>query len=125
MPVTLEAASPASLLLARFTGEITPADARNLVIEISHGCDGYSALLADWRTARLALTTVEFMTLTDDWFRMPAARLPAAHVFHAADHKNEAMLFQTKGFLAGGHFRVFSEYGEARSWLDAWTGPRA
>ena len=35
------------------------------------------------------------------------------------------MLFQTKGFLVGGQFRVFSEYGEARSWLDAWTGPRA
>ncbi|MED5548427.1 MAG: hypothetical protein VX529_03630 [Pseudomonadota bacterium] len=125
MPVILEAGSPASLLLVRFSGTLTPGEAAEDLARISEESAGYSALLADWREAEIALSTIEFMALTDDWFRMPGARLKAAHVFHAERHKDQAMLFQTKGFLVGGQFRVFAEYGEARSWLDAWTGPRA
>jgi len=125
MPVILETGSPASLLLVRFSGRLAPGGIAEDLARISEESAGYSALLADWREAEIALSTIEFMSLTDDWFRMPAARLKAAHIFHAERHKDQAMLFQTKGFLVGGQFRVFSEYGEARSWLDAWTGPRA
>ena len=56
---------------------MAPDGAAEDLARISEESAGYSALLADWREAEIALSTIEFMSLTDDWFRMPAARLKA------------------------------------------------
>ena len=125
MPVTLEAGSPAGLLVVRFTDVLTASNTVEPIARISEESAAYSQILTDWSAARFDMSTVDFMGLVDDWFRKPVARLRAAHIFHPDAHKDQAMLFQTKGFLAGGVFRVFSGYGEARSWLESWTGPRA
>ena len=64
-----------------------------------------------------ALSSGEFMAVIDTWFERLGTTAPTALVFHPENHRDQAMLFETKGFLLGSRLKTFTSEKEAASWL--------
>ncbi len=73
--------------------------------------------LIDLCACHFALSPGEFMAVIDTWFERLGTTAPTALVFHPENHRDQAMLFETKGFLLGSRLKTFTNEKEAASWL--------
>lgn len=73
--------------------------------------------LIDLRDCDFELTAGEFMAVIDTWFERLGTTAPTALIFHRENHRDQAMLFETKGFLLGSRLKTFMTDEEAASWL--------
>ena len=73
--------------------------------------------LIDLSACDFELTAGEFMAVIDTWFERLGTTAPTALIFHPDNHRDQAMLFETKGFLLGSRLKTFFTNDEAASWL--------
>ena len=117
MSSVIPAREPNNLVREVFSG---PLNRDTLVTRIDGLVDKLGqarCFLIDLSDCDFELTAGEFMAVIDTWFERLGTTAPTALIFHPENHRDQAMLFETKGFLLGSRLKTFTSEKEAASWL--------
>jgi len=124
MPVNTQSDDDGTPAIAVFDGRFSAPEFQTAITRLAASGIPATGLLADFSSAEIDIPAAEFMQMVDNWLQVLGPTVRTALVFQQPRQKDQAMLFETKAFLAGARLRVFEQQNGARSWLASWTGPR-
>lgn len=124
MPVNTQLDDDGAPAVAVFNGRFSVPEFQAAIARLAASGTPDAGLLADFSSADIDIPAAEFMQMVDSWLSLLGPAVRTALVFEQPRQKDQAMLFETKAFLAGARLRVFEQQNGARSWLASWTGPR-
>lgn len=109
-----------NLLIATATGTVTPADNGQSNLRVKAELERHPGLklMVDMRAAEVAATPAAMIAMMDAFFGLVGNRVVVAVITAGTAGDPNAMLAETKAFIAGAPMRVFDSLDGAGAWLD-------
>lgn len=109
-----------NILVATASGPITPAenDRSNHRVKAELERKPGLKLMVDMRAAEVAATPVAMIAMMDAFFSLVGHQMPVAIITTRLPGDPNAMLAETKAFIAGARMRIFEVEDEAYAWLE-------
>lgn len=107
-------------LVATATGRITPADNDRSNHHVKAELERHPGLklMVDMRAAEVAATPVAMIAMMDAFFALVGHQMPVAIITADLPDDPNAMLAETKAFIANARMQVFDREDAALAWLD-------
>ena len=109
-----------NILVATATGTLTPADNAQSNLRVKTELERHPGLrlMVDMRAAGVVATPMAMIAMIDAFFTLVGNRVRVAIITAGQAGDPNAMLVETKAFIAGAPIRVFDTTEAADAWLD-------
>jgi hypothetical protein len=109
-----------NILVSSAIGEVTPEDNQKSNARVLAELERRPGLklLVDLREANMSPDPLIFLGMLDAFFELVGDRLPIAVVHTEIPNETQAMLAETKAFIAGAPMRIYHQRADALAWLE-------
>tara|TARA_R110002072_G_scaffold1303_6_gene10623 strand:- start:3932 stop:4300 length:369 start_codon:yes stop_codon:yes gene_type:complete len=109
-----------NMLVATAAGPVSPADNERSNHYVKTELDRHPGLklLVDMRAAQVAATPVAMIAMVDAFFALVGHRVPTAIVTAGLPDDPNAMIVETKAFIANARIKIFDSVDDATAWLE-------
>jgi len=109
-----------NILVATAAGPVSQADNERSNLRVKTELDRHPGLklLVDMRTAQVAASPVAVIAMMDAFFALIGHRMPIAVITAGLPDDPNAMIAETKAFIANAKVQIFDSEDVATAWLD-------